>query len=666
MPEQYYPKHNSEDMTTSLESLPNELWLLFMSFLTPINLYRALIGLNNRINCLIATMTSHLVLDTSQCANNSIRFSDMRQLLEGKDYWSKYLLSLIDTVRLTGTLASDVFCDQYRSPIEVPSMNTSFSILFPSLRRLYVTEEAIDTRSLSRIFLPLSKSLRFFHFSAKRFSMSCYFDILDTFTKHELSLTSMAFEVKNGCIRDDDSYKNYEWKKMYWSNTVHLSLFIERSNDLFVLLDPHVLPCLTHLCVTFIQHYDRYIGNYSSMENAINITSYLRSFQICHMSLENLLRFLLYVHMPLLENLTMIEIYDNTLNYLNDFQQYFKLKKNMPGLHPSSLRFLLRFPGELVYQWEKNRSFEWPFENTNIDYCLDEISLPWKVYCHSQLQTPEKKYSLIIFTRSTLNYHRTVHNYSFAMNIKQTSSIKWTCNYRDNSQQIFDSLTQFITTKELEIDDWMGTSLQNDSAKQVVFSSCFNQLRLNALRSLTFFDTGNTEKFLLKSQLRSFLQLILSSVPQLVKLTINWECIMNFDSALANGQFAASPLVSLRHLHLLHFTGRGRLDLSKLIDISILSKSLPQLTSLWTSGRNIYPDENLAKLIASIVTHFEQLTEFIINKGSNYRHLGVRGIELLRSQKQYMENFLRNIDKLRDSNRTSITWNHFTEFRIWL
>ncbi|CAF5132679.1 unnamed protein product [Rotaria magnacalcarata] len=109
-----------------------------------------------------------------------------------------------------------------------------------------------------------------------------------------------------------------------------------------------------------------------------------------------------------------------------------------------------------------------------------------------------------------------------------------------------------------------------------------------------------------------------------------------------------------------------RLDLSQLIDISILSKSLPQLTSLWTSGRNIYPDENLAKLIASIVTHFEQLTEFIINKGSNYRHLGVRGIELLRSQKQYMENFLRNIDKLRDSNRTSITWNHFTEFRIWL
>ncbi|CAF2123836.1 unnamed protein product [Rotaria magnacalcarata] len=338
----------------------------------------------------------------------------------------------------------------------------------------------------------------------------------------------------------------------------------------------------------------------------------------------------------------------------------------MPGLHPSSLRFLLRFPGELVYQWEKNRSFEWPFENTNIDYCLDEISLSYGVYWHSQLQTPEKKYSLIIFTRSTLNYHRTVHNYSFAMNIKQTSSMKWTCNYLDNSQQIFDSLTQFITAKELEINDWIGTSLQNASAKQVVFSSCFNQLRLNALRSLTFFETENAEKFLLKSQLCSFLQLILSSVPQLVKLTINWECIMNFDSVFSNGQFAAAPLVSLRHLHLRHFTGRGRLDLSKLIDISILSKSLPQLTSLWTSGWNIYPDENLAKLIASIVTHFEQLTEFIINKGSNSRHLGVQGIELLRTQQQYMESFLRNIDKLRDSNRTSITWTHFTEFRIWL
>ncbi len=77
----------------SIELLPNELWLLFMSFLLPIDLYRALIGLNHRINGLVFTMSPCPILDTSQCSSNSIRLSDMRQLLEGKDDWSKCLLA---------------------------------------------------------------------------------------------------------------------------------------------------------------------------------------------------------------------------------------------------------------------------------------------------------------------------------------------------------------------------------------------------------------------------------------------------------------------------------------------------------------------------------------------------------------------------------------------
>ncbi|CAF4323505.1 unnamed protein product, partial [Rotaria sordida] len=68
----------------SIECLPNELWLLFMIFLPPIDLYRALAGLNHRINYLLSSMTPRPVLDTSQCAGDRICFSDLLQLIEGK------------------------------------------------------------------------------------------------------------------------------------------------------------------------------------------------------------------------------------------------------------------------------------------------------------------------------------------------------------------------------------------------------------------------------------------------------------------------------------------------------------------------------------------------------------------------------------------------------
>ncbi len=44
--------------TTSLEHMPNELLLLCMSFLGPIDVYRALAGLNYRFNSLLSVMIS--------------------------------------------------------------------------------------------------------------------------------------------------------------------------------------------------------------------------------------------------------------------------------------------------------------------------------------------------------------------------------------------------------------------------------------------------------------------------------------------------------------------------------------------------------------------------------------------------------------------------------
>ena len=135
----------------------------------------------------------------------------------------------------------------------------------------------------------------------------------------------------------------------------------------------------------------------------------------------------------------------------------------MPALHPSSLQFLLRFSGELEYQWKRNRNFEWPFGATNIDYCLEEHRLSFFDYRRSKLLPPKKKYSLLIFTYSALPYHRTVHNHSFTMKLNQestTSSIKWTCDHINNSAQLLETLSKFENTKKLEISDWGGTELQ--------------------------------------------------------------------------------------------------------------------------------------------------------------------------------------------------------------
>jgi hypothetical protein len=183
----------------SIELLSNELWLLFMSFLPPIDLYRALVGLNHRINGLIFAIFPRPILDTSQCGSNSIRLSDMRQLLEGKDHWSKCLLSSIDTIRLCGTLAGDALCNNHYSLIQLSSINISFSRLFPSLRRLYMTEAAINRINIVEMLLSLSTLLRYIHFTFNTpIHSSSYLKMLNTFTDHQLSFYSMVFDVKIG------------------------------------------------------------------------------------------------------------------------------------------------------------------------------------------------------------------------------------------------------------------------------------------------------------------------------------------------------------------------------------------------------------------------------------------------------------------------------------
>ncbi len=105
-----------------------------------------------------------------------------------------------------------------------------------------------------------------------------------------------------------------KWSELYWPNTVHLSLFIEKTNDLFS-LHPHALPILDHLYVTILKSGKCFMNNIESNlqeKGPMNTTHRLRSLQLHHISLGDLLIFVSTVNMPLLEKLTLIEVYDNS------------------------------------------------------------------------------------------------------------------------------------------------------------------------------------------------------------------------------------------------------------------------------------------------------------------------------------------------------------------
>ena len=153
------------------------------------------------------------------------------------------------------------------------------------------------------------------------------------------------------------------------------------------------------------------------------------------------------------------------LDRLADFQKHFEFKNNVPSLRPSSLRFLFRFPGELEYEWNQCQNLQWPLDANNIDYCVEELRLPAVKYDRSKLRSLPKEHYLLIFTRSSLLYHRTVHNHSFSMKLKQqpsTSSIIWGCDHLNSHEELVNSLSKFTTTtRKLTITNWSGTTLEN-------------------------------------------------------------------------------------------------------------------------------------------------------------------------------------------------------------
>ncbi len=136
-------------------------------------------------------------------------------------------------------------------------------------------------------------------------------------------------------MSDNDEAKNRcKWEELHWPNTVHLSLSVKQPNNVFTLLHQRALPILERLCINVMkedEHRNKSTKNYLNLKTMTVITNHLRYLQLCNMSLDDLLTLLSSVYMPLLETLTLIDIYGDskfnhlTLSIFNQLLFYFSI-----------------------------------------------------------------------------------------------------------------------------------------------------------------------------------------------------------------------------------------------------------------------------------------------------------------------------------------------------
>ncbi|CAF4568906.1 unnamed protein product, partial [Rotaria socialis] len=185
-----------------------------------------------------------------------------------------------------------------------------------------------------------------------------YMNTLAVVIRHRISYPTMIFEVKKGyenpCweSRNDLCEINYQ---LCWIHTVRLTLSLQHSSELILLLMPEALPLLEHLNVTIEQSQKK--SSDEQGQNHLHVFNY--------MELDDLLVLLNSITFSLLEKLILVDIYDQSLDNLAAFQHSVS-PLNLPALKHDQFQYLLRSPAK--YEREYIRRFHnngWPFENAS-------------------------------------------------------------------------------------------------------------------------------------------------------------------------------------------------------------------------------------------------------------------------------------------------------------
>ncbi|CAF1170119.1 unnamed protein product [Rotaria sordida] len=158
-----------------------------------------------------------------------------------------------------------------------------------------------------------------------------------------------------------------------WIHTVRLTLSLQHSSELILLLMPSALSLLEHLNVTIEQPRRDLISKRGQSTECFELCkkdlcytnaagTKLRSFVLRQIAFDDLL--------ILFNTLTLVDIYDKCLNNLLAFQQSIG-PSNLLTLKHDQFQFLLRFPVKYEHEWiRRYHKIGWTFDN--VGFHVDE------------------------------------------------------------------------------------------------------------------------------------------------------------------------------------------------------------------------------------------------------------------------------------------------------
>ncbi|CAF3878575.1 unnamed protein product, partial [Rotaria sp. Silwood2] len=583
-------------MALMFESLPNEIWLIIFSYLSSRHIWRGFFGINKRLNQLL---TGDLIRHTIDL--KGISYSEIVELVEDRDNnphgrrWHAEFVSHAHAICLENQLDYEILIDRW--------IATKTNWQLSSLQSIYILPNAIESMyslvSQLKFTIFLESQLRYLHLV---FEDPCYtyHSILSKMVEKRISYPIMILEVTKGHLyqhweRREDLY-NIEYP-LYWINTVRLTLSLQHSSELILLLMPEALPLLEHLNVTIEQpRKDLITKNGQSAEHfelcekdlrCKNATGErLQSLVIRYIELDDLLILFNTLTFPLLHTLILVDIYDKSLDNLLAFQQSFS-PSNLPSFKYNQFQFLLRFPAKCKHEWIcRYHNNGWPFDN--VSFHVDERIVELLDYS-SPLDIIEDIFYVYSIPFDLLKHMRTVHNYELFTRhstiIRKNfvyQNMEWLWKWTGNEIQLITTLKK----------------LRNNQPEIVVIPTCTN-LCLH-LHSLTF-------QFQQHVPYRSVthyspLQIILDISPHLSYLNVRWR-----DLSHCSGRY---PMIT--HVHLTVY-GWERRD----FNVNRLNILIPKMHYLAIRGQELIREKQMVDLVLELLinkAYFRELILLQINK----------------------------------------------------
>ncbi|CAF0924729.1 unnamed protein product [Rotaria sordida] len=474
-------------MTLTFESLPNEIWLIIFSYLSSRHTWRTFFGINKRLNQLL---TSNLIRHTIDLKD--ISYPEIIQLLENHDtkshgyQWQAEFVSHAYAICFENNFDYEILINRWIAT------NTNWNL--SSLRTIYILSEAmkkIGKLSHELKFIKvLHPQLHYLHlvFDQPR---STYHSALSNLVKECISCPIMILEVTRGHTYQDWKYDDlYDIKhSLCLIRTVNLTISLQHSSELILLLTPKSLPLLEHLNVIIEQPREDLITREKQPIKSIHLSE----------------KDLHYANA------------DGTK--LRSFQLIGSL--NLPSLKRNQFQFLFRFPTKYEHEWiQRYFNNGWPFNN--VGFHVDKRIVQQSNYS-SLLDFIEDAFFIYSIPFDVLKYMRTIHNYELFTRHSTTirknficQNMEWLCQWTNNEIQLIKSLQ----TNQVEI-----------GITPTDINLCYY------LRSLTF---QLSYVSLDCSVHNSLLQLILDLSPHLFYLHVRWKYLSH-----CSGRY---PMI--KHVHL--------------------------------------------------------------------------------------------------------------------